>query len=143
VPAAACEFAAFAIIFRAGISPGASRRRFEWLSRNRGTAVFLAGLSAGFGFVLDYPALLIAGILGIYAAIRLGVRFLPAFGAGLIPGVAINMAYNYTAYHNVLATGYGHNGAFCRGKNGGECAGIGGFTLPPAGFRVTGMFVSR
>jgi hypothetical protein len=77
-------------------------------------------------------------MVGIYALTQVPLRLIPFLILGAIPPAAVVMGYNYAAYHNPLTTGYGCSDKYWAG----ECKGIGGFTLPPAGSAIRGMSVS-
>ena len=73
---------------------------------------FLAGLLAGAAVVIEYQAAGIALILGVYIALR-GLRRLATFAAGVVPGVALLLAYDTVAFgapwhlsYKYIANGY-------------------------------------
>lgn len=139
VPAAALEFGAFVLIYIVGSAGRSPRVGTGWILENPPIAVFVAGFCAGLGVVFEYPAALIALLLGVYALYRLPRKQIVAFIAGALPAIAIDLAYNFAAYHNPLTTGYGCNEKLYKQ----ECEGIGGFTLPPNGHAIFGMSADR
>jgi hypothetical protein len=77
-------FAAFALLFRER-SAGQNRR-----------LLLAAGLTAGLATTVEFPLVLVAGLLGLYALARPGdrLRRLIAYGGGLVVGVLPLFAYN-------------------------------------------------
>jgi len=71
-----------------------------------GRALF-AGVFAGWAVICDFPAILIAAAIGIYALGRLGItRQIGAFAAGAIAVAALLLAYNQAAFGNPLFLSY-------------------------------------
>ena len=96
---AALVFSAFMLLFQAQ-----RRERPGWLPA-------LGGLLAGYAIGCEYPAALIAGLLGIYALWgRTGVRASIAlrYVVGLLAGLLPLFLYNSAAFGSPLALGYGH-----------------------------------
>jgi PA14 domain-containing protein len=92
--AAACALIAFYLIASQGPEDEASR-------------TLAAGMLAGWAVLCDFPALLIAAPLALYALFRLGLnRQLAAFTFGaLVVGVVL-LAYNRSAFDNPLFLSY-------------------------------------
>jgi hypothetical protein len=78
-----------------------SSRRTLWLT-------CLAGLLAGYSVIGEYPTILIAALLGLYAMAIAGSRWRAAvaFAAGMIPAALINIGYNVIAFGKPFSTGY-------------------------------------
>jgi hypothetical protein len=74
--------------------------------KEAGRALF-AGVFAGWAVICDFPAILIAAAIGIYALGRLGItRQLGAFTLGAIAVAALLLAYNQAAFGNPLFLSY-------------------------------------
>jgi len=77
----------------------------EWLGRGRG---FLMGLFLG-AAMLNRSVLLLAAPALLYPIVRARRwRDLVAFGAGLAPGLALYMSYNWLRFGDALDNGYRH-----------------------------------
>ena len=80
--------------------------------RDRRVLLFagLAGLLAGYAFISEYPAILIACLLGLYAFVvaQSKARATVAFFAGVAPPVLLNVLYNVIAFGKPFATGYAY-----------------------------------
>ena len=97
VPAATLLFAAFALLLHERDGPP------------RPGLVALAGLAGGLAALIEYPAGLIAAILGVYAATRAGgdlVRRALAFGGGLVAGLLPLALYNLWAFGSLTHMSY-------------------------------------
>jgi hypothetical protein len=138
VPAASFDFVGFVLIYIVS-ARGAPRPKTKWLLEHRGVAMFMAGVALGSSVVLEYPAAIVVGLIGIYALFALPRALLLPLASGLIPPLALVMSYNYSAYHDPLTTGYGCYDTHWPG----ECKGIGGFTWPPSGAALREMTVGR
>ena len=137
VPAAILDFLGFALIFILGRRQLPARHGTRWLVDHPQLGTALAGFVLGLSVVFEYPATLIVLMVGLFALTQLPLRLIPFLILGALPPLAVVMSYNYAAYHNPLTTGYGCNDKYWPG----ECKGIGGFTLPPAGNAITGLSV--
>lgn len=138
IPATALDFVGFALVYILGHRGLSPRKGTAWMSNRPQLSAALAGFCLGLSVVFEYPAALIVVMVGIYALTQLPFRLIPFLVLGAIPPIMIVMGYNFAAYHNPLTTGYGCNDKYWPG----ECKGIGGFTLPPAGSAIRGMSVS-
>jgi hypothetical protein len=91
---------------------GASALIAFYLLASQGTAqdpsrALLAGTLAGWAVLCDFPAILIASALTLYALVRLGAtRQLFAFAGGAGTVAVLLLAYNYAAYGNPLFLSY-------------------------------------
>ena len=92
--AGACALIAFYLLVSHAKEPDASR-------------ALLAGTLAGWAVLSDFPALLIATALALYALARFRLsKDLIAFGAGALGAAALLLAYNKVAYGNPLFLSY-------------------------------------
>lgn len=138
VLSALLAFGAFALLWR------------ERESSPRPLTVALAGLVAGLAVVFEYPLLIAAAILGIYAITRRGGQLISragAYGAGVAAGIAPLLIYNAWAFGSPLHLSYsdavarvGTSGHATLGLNGG---GIFGITLPRVGDGLMLLFSGR
>lgn len=104
VLAAMCVFIAFVLL-----QPDARHRtpdQKRWVG---------AGALCGFAVCLEYPAGLVAAVLGLFAVHvsfrggwRRGVWFMAVLGLSTLLGAAPTMLYNLTVYGNLLSQGYAH-----------------------------------
>lgn len=138
VPAMALDFVGFALIYILGQGSSKPRHGTVWLIEHPRSTALIAGFALGLSVVFEYPAALLVLMVGIYALTQLPGRLIPFLILGTLPPAAVVMGYNFAAYHNPFTTGYGCNDKYWPG----ECKGIGGFTLPPAGSAIRGMSVS-
>ncbi len=93
-------FGSFLILFQ-NVRGAPSTRRTLLLTA-------LAGLLAGYSVICEYPTLVIAGLLTIYAAViaRDRLRVGAAFVLGMLPAALINLAYDTAAFGKPFSTGY-------------------------------------
>jgi hypothetical protein len=101
-----------------------------WRERDGGERVgllVLAGALAGFAVTVDYPLVLVAAILGLYALRRAGlVRRALAYGAGCLLGIAPLLAFNVWAFGSPTHIAYEDY----YGSDAEPAGGIFGFGLP-------------
>jgi len=90
--AAVCAFIAFYILATDRLSPDPLR-------------LLVAGLLAGWAVLCDFPAILIAGPLSVYALLRLGRRALP-FAAGAVSVALLLLIHNKIAFGNPFFLSY-------------------------------------
>jgi hypothetical protein len=127
VPSAALGFAAFALLFR------------EKLREPRLALVGAAGLLAGLAVTFEYPLVLVAGIVGLYALARPDrVRRALAYGAGVLVGVLPLLAFNVWAFRDPLHIA--HEDFFQSREHRSE--GLLGFSLPDPGSAFDLLFSS-
>jgi hypothetical protein len=95
-------FSSFLILFQR-TRPCSSTRRTLILTG-------LAGLLAGFSVICEYPTLLIAALLILYAIAIAGDRLRAgaAFVLGMGPPLLINLAYDTLAFGRPFSTGYSY-----------------------------------
>lgn len=91
--AAACSFAAFYLLVLARDDSGADR-------------ALVAGMLAGWAVLCDYPSILIAAALGIYALIKLKWYQIASFAAGAGGIALILLAYNKAAFGGAFFMSY-------------------------------------
>jgi hypothetical protein len=77
---------------------------------NRRTLAFtaLAGFLTGYAVITEYPAVVIASLLGLYL-LSITPRRIPALGAfllGMAPAATLGLAYNVLAFGKPFAIGY-------------------------------------
>ena len=137
VPAALFDLLGFVLIY-ASSARSAPRRGTAWLLTHRWAAMFMAGVALGLSVVSSIRPPSWWG-WSVYALFRLPRALLLPLASGLVPPLAVVMAYNYSAYHDPLTTGYGCHDTYWLG----ECKGIGGFTWPPSGAAIKEMTVGR
>jgi hypothetical protein len=117
VPSAFLGFAAFALLLR---------------ERDGEPSLGLlaaAGLLAGLAVTVEYPLVLVAAILGLYALLRAGrLRRGLAYGAGVVAGVVPLLAFNVWAFGS--PTHIAHEDFFQSPEH--ETEGIFGFSWPSA-----------
>jgi hypothetical protein len=115
VPSALLGFAAFAVLFR-------ERQREPRLALVAG-----AGVLAGLAITFEYPLVLVAGIVGLYALVRPDrLRRALAYGGGVLAGVLPLLAFNVWAFRDPLHIA--HEDFFQSREHRSE--GILGFSLP-------------
>lgn len=140
VPVAALLFLAFFIVFTVAQPPAEPGRLASLIARRPKTFLAFAGFSAGMAVFVEYPAILITGILTIYALILLRRDQRLAFLGGLLPAAAVVMLYDVAAYGNPFVTGYTVPSSIWK-QQGRGIAGT-GFHLLPEWDAISGMFVS-
>jgi PA14 domain len=92
--AAVCVFSAFYLLATFDIHPSWAR-------------AFAAGFLAGWAVLNDYPVLLVAAAIGIYALFKLRrAKYLAAFSGAAAITVAIMLAYNWGAFGNPFFFSY-------------------------------------
>ncbi len=91
--AAASTFAAFYLLVTARDDPGPDR-------------ALLAGMLAGWAVLCDYPAILIAAALGVYALVKLKWLQILGFAAGAGGIALILLAYNQAAFGGLFFMSY-------------------------------------
>ncbi|MGA7871942.1 MAG: hypothetical protein WCA22_13730 [Candidatus Binatus sp.] len=92
--AAVCVFSAFYLLATFDTRPSPAR-------------AFAAGFLAGWAVLNDYPVLLVAAAIGVYALFKLrDSTSLAAFSAGAAITVAIMLAYNWGAFGNPFFFSY-------------------------------------
>ncbi len=97
--AAAFSFIAFYLIATFGDAPGEARSGWK--------RALLAGLLCGAAVLNDYPTLLVAAAIGIYAIYRLrDARMIAAFAAGAAAMAAVMFFYNWRAFGSPLFFSY-------------------------------------
>lgn len=93
-----------------------------WLERQRGSRIGIvagAGVLAGLSVTTEYPSVLGAAVLGLYAIARTGVvRRALAYGAGVLAGIAPLLLYQWWAFGSIRHVSYG--GAPITGQAGAE-----------------------
>jgi hypothetical protein len=87
--------------------------RFRTNSEHRFRLPFCAGLFGGFAIGCEYPAAIIAMLLGVYllaatANFRHAIRSALVYAIGLLAGFAPAMVYNVLAFGSPLSQGYAH-----------------------------------
>lgn len=117
-PARACVWATFALCFGTMLWPHAKHDAFEpqmvaplmaglWFAIHSGAGTsFKAGLWCGWAILVKPVAVLVAGPLAVYVAVRRGRRGLLAFCAGPALAVAVTLAYNLVRFGSAFDTGY-------------------------------------
>jgi hypothetical protein len=98
-PAAAFAFLGFAVLAR-------SRHRPEALAEPR--RLVAAGLALGWAVVIEYPALLTAAAVGVYALVAIRPRRRVVWlAAGMAAALAVLLVYHALAFGGPLALPYG------------------------------------
>jgi hypothetical protein len=116
---AALLFGAFMLLFRALPRPperrhGATRNATCSPPDAHGAlSLALAGLCAGYAVSCEYPAAIIAGLLGLYVLVAEGspaarAGRLARYALGVLAGLVPLFVYNQAAFGNPLALGYAH-----------------------------------
>ena len=144
VISALLAFGAFALLWRERAREGGRD------AAARPLALALAGLLAGLAVVFEYPLLIAAAIIGIYAITRRGGTLISragAYGAGVAAGIAPLLAYNAWAFGSPFHLSYtnavsrvGKSGHATLGLNDG---GVFGITLPRIGDGLELLFSGR
>ncbi len=102
--AAFFAFAAFYCLWSARSAP---RGETTLVGGPLPSLLFLAGLSAGLAFLVEYPAALIAALLGLYALVMLPHRKRVIFYlAGMLPPTLVLLAYNSVAFGGPFQLSY-------------------------------------
>jgi len=144
VLSALLAFGAFALLWREREREGGRE------GAARPLALAGAGLLAGLAVVFEYPLLIAAAIIGLYAITRRGGSLIGragAYGGGVAAGTAPLLAYNvwafgspfHLSYENAVAR-VGKNGHATLGLNDG---GIFGITFPRIGDGLELLFSGR
>jgi hypothetical protein len=116
--AAACLLSAFYLLVTHRLNPESRR-------------AVVAGALAGWAVLCDFPALVIAGVLAVYAAVRLeNRRHVAAFAAGAAAVALILIAYNFAAFDDPVFIGYAAERLPGNPQLLANAAALAGFTYP-------------
>lgn len=142
-------FAAFALVWRER-ARARERAAGEGVQAIRPWYLALAGLLAGLGVVCEYPLVITAGIVGLYALIPSVpglVRRALAYGGGLAAGVAPLLAYQWWAFGSPLHLAYddaiAKTGRSGHAEIGLNDDGFFGITLPRPDYALELLFSGR
>jgi hypothetical protein len=129
-------FAAFAVLLA------------ERGSRQNAMLVFAAGVIAGLAATVEYPLIVVAVLLGLYALARQpSLRRALTYTAGVVIGVAPILLYNWRAFGSPLHVSYG-DAIAVRGKTGHDVIGLNrvgvfGITMPKPHVALNLLFANR
>src|SRR5947209_12969786 len=111
-----------------------------WLVNHARVTAFLAGFALGMAVLFEYPAVLIALLIGIYALVRLPRQLIPLVILGAMPPLLAILAYNADVYGNPLVTSYTSGGSpLFRAQ---QETGFAGITWPPNPDALWGLTLS-
>jgi hypothetical protein len=147
-PTTALLFAGFALVWLLGERKPSGLLSSRLLA-HPAIASVLAGLALGSAVLLEYPAALVALLIGVYALVRLPRSLWGYVLAGAAPGIGAILAYDLAIYGNAFITGYSETTTAWGGAPGLVSAAhhhtgttIAGFTWPPRAAALWGLSFS-
>lgn len=140
VPVTTLLFGGFVLVWILTHEDASRGKVSHWLKCRPTFTACLAGFAFGMAFLFEYPPVLIAILIGIYALTRLPLRLLVLMVVGALPPLLVVLGYDYAAYHNPLTLGY-TSGASVLFK-GAQTQGFGGLVWPPKPEAMWGMSFS-
>src|SRR5947209_7049825 len=140
VPTAALLFGGFVLVDILTRRESPREWGTGWLVNHARVTAFLAGFALGMAVLFEYPAVLIALLIGIYALVRLPRQLIPLVILGAMPPLLAILAYNADVYGNPLVTSYTSGGSpLFRAQ---QETGLAGITWPPNPDALWGLRLS-
>lgn len=132
-------FAAFVLVYV--LNRGAVRGKgTRWFVEHPRSTALLTGLALGMAVLEEFPAALLACIIGLYALFHLPRRLWPYLIAAGIPPLLVVLGYDTAIYHSPFTVPYTSGASVQFQQQLG--VGIAGFTWPPKSEAIVGMSVS-
>jgi len=109
VAAYAGNFYSHALVASLAIFAWALIERAADRGGNDPAGLLLGGLLLGLAIISEYPAALVAAVLGLYAMYRCGWRAAAWLTTGAVPALAALVAYDLAAFGTPWPVGYAHS----------------------------------